>query len=445
MSFFSKTLIVCLAICLLPACNKKILKGPEPTVAAPNPDIQRGKAFGIEEMPVLPVVKLNKAKRLSAVQVLFFDSKTLGEVEHEIVRLKETGINSLIFRVFQNRGDRIYPFAEAKAKAGVYFNTSHAPVVDDLLGDIVEIGHRHGMEVYAWMTTRYADYGVEERADWHAMGYDLESGKYERAKGLNLFHPGVRTHLLSLYEDLTNYDIDGILFQDDLVLRHTEGFSREAIKSYALKFGDLPAPSALYENVYKNKEDRYMVGSYSNVFWQWSRWKNENLLDIAEGIMRRVKGIKPEMKFAINMMYEAAIKPDKALAWLSQDLEAAVERGFDYYAVMAYHRQMGKEMSLSGDELSNIMGLLVKETLVRVGDPDRALIKLQVADWNTGKIIPYGEMNNILSSVKKNGATSLAFVPYREEFDLSRLSGINGKRQKMYVKNMEGGMLTTSP
>jgi biofilm PGA synthesis lipoprotein PgaB len=140
--------------------------------------------------------------------------------------------------------------------------------------------------------------------------------------------------------------------------------------------------------------------------------------------MKRVKGIRPDMKFAINMMYEAALKPDKALAWLSQDLDAAVERGFDYYAVMAYHRQMGEELSVSGDELAALMGTLVKETLMKVGNPDRALIKLQIADWKTGEIIPYNEMKGMLGSVRKNGATSLAFVPYRREFDLSRLADI---------------------
>ena len=186
----------------------------------------------------------------------------------------------------------------------------------------------------------------------------------------------------------------------------------------------MPAPSSLYNNVYEDKGGRYRVGSYSNAFWQWSRWKNENLLDVAEGIMKRVKGIRPDMKFAINMMYEAALKPDKALAWLSQDLDAAVERGFDYYAVMAYHRQMGEELSVSGDELALLMGHLVKETLTKVGNPDKALIKLQIADWKTGKVIPYSEMKSITGAIRKNGATSIAFVPYRREFDLSKLPGI---------------------
>jgi len=426
MSFFRNILIAGLLVCALPACNNRVIKGPEPTVAA-------GAA-----MPDLPVVKLSRTRRLSAVQVLFFDCKTLEEVETEVAALKKAGVNTLIFRVFQNRGDRIYPFAKGKAKSGVYFKTSRAPVVDDLLGDMVEIGHRHGVDVYAWMTTRYADYGVEDMGRWQAGGYDLESGKYERAKGLNLFHPGVRKHLLGLYEDLAGYKIDGILFQDDLVLRHTEGFSQEAREAYALKFGGMPAPSSLYNGVYKDKGGRYRVGSYSDEFWEWSRWKNEKILDLAEGIMRHVKGIRPDMKFAINMMYEAALKPDKALAWLSQDLDAAVERGFDYYALMAYHRQMGEELSVSGDELAVIMGRLVEETLKRVGDPDRALIKLQIADWKTGEVIPYGEMKGILGSVRNSGATSLAFVPYRQEFDLSRLPGIKGEDDRLYVKNDRG-------
>ena len=43
---------------------------------------------------------------------------------------------------------------------GVYFKTEYAPVVDDLLGKLAEIVHRNGLEIFAWMTTRYASYGL---------------------------------------------------------------------------------------------------------------------------------------------------------------------------------------------------------------------------------------------------------------------------------------------
>ena len=77
-------------------------------------------------------------------------------MEKRIKGLKEAGVDTLIFRVFQNKGDRIHKFVTPRHEEGVYFKTEHAPVVDDLLGKVAEIAHRNGLDIFAWMTTRYA-------------------------------------------------------------------------------------------------------------------------------------------------------------------------------------------------------------------------------------------------------------------------------------------------
>ena len=70
-------------------------------------------------------------------------------------------MDTLILRVFQNKGDRMYQFVTPRREEGVYFKTEYAPVVDDILGKVTEIAHRNGLEIFAWMTTRYANYGLE--------------------------------------------------------------------------------------------------------------------------------------------------------------------------------------------------------------------------------------------------------------------------------------------
>ena len=94
-------------------------------------------------------IDLPQTRRLLAAQVLLFKCRSYEEVEERIMELKEAGVNTLIFRSFQNRGDRFYGFARPKYKVGVYFETEHAPVVDPLLAKIVSIGHRHGLRVFA--------------------------------------------------------------------------------------------------------------------------------------------------------------------------------------------------------------------------------------------------------------------------------------------------------
>ncbi len=390
---------------------------------------------GEDEMPDLPVYKLTKGKRMIAAQALVFNCKNLEELDTRIRELKEAGFNTLIVRVFQNKGDRHYAFSEADSETGVYFKTTHAPVVDDILADVAVITRRHGMDIFAWMTTRYADYGVEERPGWHAVGYDLKNKSYIRAKGLNLFNRNVKNHLLNLYRDLAAYDIDGILFQDDLVLRHTEGFSEEARKGFARFFGKIPDPDKFYHGVYEGEDGKYRASSYGDEFWQWCSWKNENLLSVAREIMDEMKGVNPDLKFAINFMYEAALSPKNALAWLSQDLEKAVKEDFDYYAVMAYHRQIAKELKMDDEKLAATIGLLVENTLKKVGDPEKALIKLQIADWKSGETIPVDEISGMLEVIREQGGKSIALVPYRTDFDFNEISGFWADGGKKHVKS----------
>lgn len=378
-------------------------------------------------LPALPVVKLRKGKRSKktvAVQVLLFDCRDFAEVDKKIGELKESGFNTLIFRVFQNRGDRFYSFADKKSEVGVYFSTDQLPVVDDILGEVARIAHKHSMDIFAWMTTRYADYGKEERPDWRSVGYDLKNRRFARAKGLNLFNRHVRNRLSEVYTDLAGYDIDGILFQDDLILRHTEGFSYEARKAYSQIFGCMPDPEKFYKGVYVDADGSYRVSSYGDEFWQWSKWKNRHLLSFAEEIMETVREVKPHMKFALNLMYEAAISPRDALAWLSQDLEEAAGMNFDFYALMVYHRQIGKEMNIKGRELDRVIALIVERSLQIVNGPEKVLIKMQIMDWNSKEVIPYDEVERVLKLVLQIGGSNLAFVPYKKDFDFKKLGGV---------------------
>ena len=94
-------------------------------------------------------------KKVIAAQVLLFKSSTYEELEKEMAAMKASGVNIVIVRVFHNKGDRYHGFAsQSKHQTGVYFKSSVAPVIDDVLTRIIDIGHRQGLLVYAWMTGR---------------------------------------------------------------------------------------------------------------------------------------------------------------------------------------------------------------------------------------------------------------------------------------------------
>lgn len=354
---------------------------------------------------------------LRAVQVMLFDGRGYAEIDGEMRRLKDSGVDTVIARVFHNAGDRFYPSIKPGVKRGVYFSTKESPVVGDILGVLTQTAHKNGLRIFAWMTTRYADYGVENREDLACRGYDVSARRQFRCKGLDLFNEGAVKRLERIYTDLAAYDIDGILFQDDLVLRHNEGFGPEAAGLFKSDTGLLADPEALY----LRPPDTGGAVHYTQLFWKWASWKNRRLLAVAERLKTAVRKKRPDVKFALNLMYESVTNPPFALAWLSQSLKASMETGFDYYSIMAYHRQMGEELNKRPEAVKGMIEKMVADASDLVRDPHRVLIKIQTIDWRTGRPLSNGELVSLIRDIKGIRDVSLAAVPYRKDFPFHEL------------------------
>jgi biofilm PGA synthesis lipoprotein PgaB len=367
---------------------------------------------------IIPLLVYPADNPLNSVQILWINCKNFDEFEESVLRLRKAGVNTIIIRVFQNRYDRFYPFANPKKEIGVYFNTSHAPVVDDILGNLTEIAHRNDMKIFAWMTTRDSSYLIEENPPLLESVYDLKDRRIIKGEKLNIFNPEVIKSLKGIYRDLAEYDIDGILFQDDLVLRHTEGYSNEAREQFKKDTGITADPSIMYKNVYQ-KDGRYYVSSYTQYFWKWSSWKARNLSQIASEIMSEAREVNPDLKFAINLYYETVASPKNALGWLSQDIDELINHNFDYYAVMAYHRQMKRELGFPDKDIYEMLGRMTDSIINKVGDLDKILMKVQVMDWDTKLSIPEGEIETAINYIKNGREINISFVPVTEEMPLN--------------------------
>ena len=372
---------------------------------------------GQAEASVSSVVHLNEkrllppAQRLLGAQVLTFHCKNYGEVEQIIVDLREAGVNTLIVRVFQNHGDTFHHFARPRCQVGVYFETEHAEVVDPMLTRLVSIAHRHGLKVFAWMETRKMPLRLNNPAKARAVRYDFAKQTFELMPMWSIFAEEVQRSLMALYQDVARTGIDGILVQDDLIMYQYEDFYPGAVSLFERETGKVLSPKTLYLSVFKSPKGRWFVRNYSYTFWRWSRWKNQKLLDLAHNLIRATKEINPSVKFALNFMYESVTDQDNALAWLSQDLEAATKLPLDFYAIMAYHRQIKKELHLSDEETYGKLANMSARLLRVIDDPSKILMKIQVRDWDTRKQIPSFEIDEVLRRIDSQSKISLAFVP----------------------------------
>ncbi len=353
-----------------------------------------------------------KVQRRICVQVSNFEGKSLEELEKRVKELKNAGVNTIIFRVFQNKGDRLYKFVTARHEEGVYFKTEYAPVVDDILGNVAEIVHRNGLDIFAWITTRYANYGFEGSSEYRCRSYNFETKKMEVARGFSLFHPEVLKRLEGLFRDLGRNPIDGILFQDDLILKHNEDFSTEANKAFLKEFGYMPHPDLFYIHPYRSESGKYFVKGYTDRFMSWANWKNRWLMNVAKQLMEAAGESNPNLQFAINLYFEAVINDSKGMVWFSQTLSEALRKDFDYYAVTAYHHQAMKDLKIELREAIDLMGEVTQKAVEAVGDPSRVLMKVWVLDWEKFEVLPKREMEEILTAILNRGEVSLAFVPY---------------------------------
>jgi len=364
-----------------------------------------------------------KVKRRICAQVFDLDFATLEEVEREVKVLKEAGVDTLILRVFQNKGGRPFKFVTPRHEEGVYFETRHALVVDDVLGKMAEIVHRNGLDLFAWITTRYANYGFEEPSEYRCKSYNFETKKIEVARGFSLFHPEVLKRLERLFRDLGRYPIDGILFQDDLILKHNEDFSSEANQAFLKEFGYSPRPDLFYVEPYKSDNGKYYVKGYTHQFWSWANWKNRWLMNVAQRLMGAARESNPDLKFGINLYYETVLNSSNAVAWFSQTFSEALGKNFDYYAVMAYHRQTMKESNMEERKAIGLMAEVAGNAIQWVGDPSRVLMKIQLFDWKSSEVLPQKEVEEVVTGILNHGEVSLAFVPYMNQFPLQALKG----------------------
>jgi hypothetical protein len=364
-----------------------------------------------------------KVKRRICAQVFDLDIATLEEVEKEVRVLKEAGVDTLILRVFQNKGGRPFKFVTTRHEEGVYFETRHALVVNDVLGKMAEIVHRNGLDLFAWITTRYANYGSEEPSEYRCKSYNFGTKKIEVARGFNLFHPEVLKRLEGIFRDLGRYPIDGILFQDDLILRHNEDFSAEANQAFLREFGYSPHPSLFYIKPFKSNAGKYYVTSYTHHFWSWANWKNRWLTNVAQRLMGAARESNPNLKFGINLYCETVLNPSNAVAWFSQTFSEALENNFDYYALMAYHRQTMEESNMEGRKAIDLTAEVARNAVAWVRDPSQVLIKIQIFDWKNLEVLPQKEVEDVVAGILNHGEVSLAFVPYTNQFPLHALKG----------------------
>jgi len=338
--------------------------------------------------------------KINGVQIFNFDKEYRYNLDNYFSSLKSSNVNTIFVRVFQNSTDRVHFDEQNKCASGVYFKSKIACNVFDLLDLIIPYAKKYDIKVFAWMATRSLSFLKET----HKLELEFRNGNIQSGYGVNIFDKDARNSLIELFRELAMYDIDGILIQDDFILRMNEGLSDLSKTRYYVDYGKLP----------DNKDD------------DWFKWKLSNLSGFLDKLRYETKKINPKIKFAVNIYYETPVYPEKGLKWYAQSIEQYKKLDFSYFAVMAYHEQIMGELKINfQDTLSYLNVMLNKMSKLLL--PENIVVKIQVREFNNEKTkISKYRIDKVCELIKNYNA-GIVLVPFENLSDLKNNCFSEGK------------------
>ena len=233
--------------------------------------------------------------------------------ERELNRLRQSGTNTVVVGV--------------AGKAGVYFKTDWAPVIQDRLAAVVGAAHQQSLQVWAAVSVRRMDW-VDPALEWADWRYNTRTGGLEPAETLDLLHPALWDYLVGFFTDLAAAGIDGMLLLADPPSAANEGFSPPALQRYERDVGQ-----ALDLGRLLLTKGRDQPLTYTPEFWRWVGWKQREHTKVVAGVMGAVRASYPALKVAVEVHPETITSPQKAMASYAEDLLDLRRYRYDYIAI----------------------------------------------------------------------------------------------------------------
>jgi len=352
--------------------------------------------------------------KLNGVQVFVLDREYDGDLDKFFSGLRERGVDSVFLRVFHNSVDRYhYIKSDSPCRTGVYFKTENACVVRDVLGEAVRSARKNGLKIYAWMATRTLSF--LKKPEYMEKSFDKAGLK--NGYGFSIFNKEAVDTTVKLFKDLAKYDIDGILFQDDFILRYREGASASAINLYRSETGVSLSDKALFSCRGGLSETKVPNGC-PDVFIPWVMWKNEKMMDFYRKLKIAAMSVNPDLMFAGNVYYETPLDSSKGLSWYAQTIDSMLANGFDYLAVMGYHDQIASELKISNDSALRVVQQIADILKKRVENTSRILLKVQRVSFERGRKIGSDQHKSVRDFLDRYDCISRVVVPVNSLSDL---------------------------
>jgi biofilm PGA synthesis lipoprotein PgaB len=360
--------------------------------------------FLIQNTSALTLVE-KKYDRLVGIQIFNFNIEEKN-LDNFLDELKESGCNTIFVRVFQNNGDRYHFGKVSDCKSGVYYKNSLVCSPDDVLAKVVKIARKKNIKVYAWMATRTLSFLKEK----YGLSKTFKNGANSRkGYGPSMFNDNFIKDINRLFKDLALYDIDGILIQDDFLIKVDEDASRSALHKFYVDYGERISPAS---NIGQLTSDK------------WYNWKLEQMLYFISELIKNIKITNPAIKVAINVFYETPINPDAALKWYAQSMDNLLKTGADYFAFMAYYKQIEEELNVDFYNALSLINNGLRSMTEKIKPHSRIIAKLQFRNFDANRsTVNKGDINALCNILNKYGDLSVVMLPFEDIRDKSFFCG----------------------
>jgi uncharacterized lipoprotein YddW (UPF0748 family) len=195
-----------------------------------------------------------------------------------------------IYPTVWNWGYTLYPSRVAEKVTGRAIDPHESLKNRDFLKEIISQGHRKKLRIIPWFEFGFmapADSELAKRhPDWLTQRQDKSviwwEGKVHQRVWLNPLHPQVQNFITDLVSEIiTNYDIEGIQFDDHFGYPADFGYDETTIKLYQREHsGELPPQD------YQDKA--------------WIQWRADKITDYMNSLAQTIKKLQPRAIISLS-------------------------------------------------------------------------------------------------------------------------------------------------
>ncbi|MFM2429652.1 MAG: hypothetical protein RLZZ511_865 [Cyanobacteriota bacterium] len=312
---------------------KRVSKPPQAIateIAAPAPETTAKDPKTAEKPPEKPVApifpNLRPPEEIRGVWLTNNDVAVLHDRQKlatTMEQLAKLNFNT-VYPVIWNSGYVTYPSQVAQTQ-GIQPFVYRGQDGQDTLADVVSQARRHNMLVMPWFEFGFMAPLTSELAmnhpDWLTQqrnGEQTSIGPAGEVAWLNPFHPEVQQFITNLVvEAVSNYDVDGIQFDDHMSLPHTFGYDPYTVALYQKEMKKAPPADPKDE--------------------AWTKWRADKITEFMVRLKQAVRAVRPTATFSVSPNYAAY-----AYKFQLQDWATWVKQGIaDELIVQVYRSDMG--------------------------------------------------------------------------------------------------------